>query len=86
MKMATRRELLQLRAELAMNVRQRGHTFGELAQVLGLVTKAGRPWKERARQLAAKGARLHREKARQCTCPATVDITFTGHLYGCPAL
>lgn len=80
------RKLLHIRAELAMTVRQRGHSFAEVAQVLGLVTKSGYPRKERARQLVAKGARLHREKARKCTCPATVDITFTGHLADCPAL
>ena len=72
------------RAKLMATARDSGLSFAEIAQVFNLKTKAGRPWKERARAMAAKGARLMRENQRRCTCPAAVDITFTGHLPTCP--
>lgn len=78
------RRLTYARALTASHLRRLGFKFCEIAEVFGLKTKAGRPWKERARQLEGKGRRLERQERARCTCPASVDITFTGHLPDCP--
>lgn len=82
----TANKLRAARAIIAAEARDAGYSHSDIAQILNLKTKAGRPWKERARAMAAKGARLMRESERKnkCTCPAAVDITFIGHLPGCP--
>lgn len=57
--MTTRRQR-EARAVIAWLLREDGMAFADIATVLNLTTKAGRPWKERARQLAAKGRNLIR--------------------------
>ena len=82
----TANKLRAARAIFAAQARESGFSYSQIAEILNVKTKAGRPWKERARAMAAKGARLMRQSERknECTCPAAVDITFIGHLPGCP--
>lgn len=74
------REVLRHRAILAYHLRENCELpFYAIRQILKCSP-------DRARQLVAKAVRIKREEERKrgCTCPAAVDITYTGHLPGCP--
>lgn len=76
--------ITKTRSLIAATLDSEGFNVVDVAIILNLYTKSGRPWKERARQLIARGNRIVRERKNKCTCPAAVDITYIGHLPGCP--